>query len=246
MGETAEFEKLNTLEARLAAALDRIAAGIGTMPAHPPLEDPGLSSAAAEDALIRAEAAEARMAALEAQMAGMIDAAEAVAAAQAAAATLAARDAEIARLHAMIAQSDSAPATMATDTAEHAARIAALESTLATLSQDRDAALAAARAAQDEMARLHTQQAALPEGGGADLRAEIASLLSSNAQLVETIAKLRREGAGDPSLREASLAAELDALRTLRSSEAAELHRILADLEGGMSASAATQGGAHA
>ena len=43
MGETAEFEKLNTLEARLAAALDRIATGLGEAMVPAVMEDPGLS-----------------------------------------------------------------------------------------------------------------------------------------------------------------------------------------------------------
>lgn len=64
MGESAEFETLTMLEARLAAALDRIATGLGDLqPA--PLEDPGMTSAMMEDALARADAAEARAAMLD-------------------------------------------------------------------------------------------------------------------------------------------------------------------------------------
>jgi len=40
MGDNAEFEKLSTLEARLAAALDRIAVGLGEVQPYLPPEDP--------------------------------------------------------------------------------------------------------------------------------------------------------------------------------------------------------------
>ena len=71
MGDNAEFEKLSMLEGRLAAALERIAGGIGQLRSEPPIEDPGITSSAFEDAVIRAEAAEARAAELEARLAAL-------------------------------------------------------------------------------------------------------------------------------------------------------------------------------
>ncbi len=77
MGESAEFEKLTMLEGRLAAALDRIAVGVGEAQARftAPVDDPGVTSAAMEDAVLRADSAEAqlaevseRVAALESQL----------------------------------------------------------------------------------------------------------------------------------------------------------------------------------
>jgi chromosome segregation ATPase len=67
MGESAEFETLTMLEARLAAALDRIASGLSDVQAAPPapLEDPGMTSAMMEDAFARADSAEAQSAALQ-------------------------------------------------------------------------------------------------------------------------------------------------------------------------------------
>lgn len=63
MSESAEFEKLTTLEARLAAALDRIAAGVSSGQATAvPAQDPGITSAALEDAVARALNAEAQLA----------------------------------------------------------------------------------------------------------------------------------------------------------------------------------------
>ena len=160
MGDTAEFEKLHTLEARLAAALDRIAMGLGEAPASAPLDDPGFTSAALEDALIRAHSAEARVAALEARLSQPAP--------------------------------DPAPSR---DSVALLARIDDLEMRLGSL------------------------------------RAEIRDLQSLNDRLIETNAALRAEPAGHPEALNMSLRVELDALRGLRASEAAELDRILADLD---------------
>jgi DNA repair exonuclease SbcCD ATPase subunit len=248
MGETAEFEKLNTLEARLAAALDRIAAGLGSAMPAVALEDPGLSSASLEDAMIRAETAEARVAALEAQMTGLLDAAKAAAQA------LTARDAEIAQLQASLAAQTPAAAAVDDDDAKaqaaaeaaaqlaaQTARIADLETRLARLRSERDAALAAQEEARDIAEELQAAAGHHPDDRAMALRAEIKELQVINDRLIKNINRLRGENASDPSVLNKTLVVELDALRAQRASEAAELERILADLD-----QAATGDGAHA
>lgn len=178
MGDTAEFEKLNTLEARLAAALDRIATGLGERLAQAPLEDPGLSAASFDDLLMRAETAEARVATLEAQIAGLVDPAAAEAAAQEAAATIAAQE-----------------------------------------------------EARDIAEELQAAAGHHPEERAMTLRAEIKELQVINDRLIKNINRLRGENATDPGVLNKTLVVELDALRAQRASEAAELERILADLD---------------
>lgn len=248
MGETAEFEKLNTLEARLAAALDRIAIGLGEAMTAPPLEDPGLTSGAYEDALIRAQTAEARSAALEARLAQAAlaapgpdvatlaaerDAARAHAQAQdaarqadrdEAARALAARNGEVARLNAALAEAE-AKAVSQIDMSALTARIADLEALLAQAQSERDAAHAAADAGKSAAAQSQTdaQQAAL--------RAEIKGLQVINERLIADLNQLRGASASDPTVLNTALLTELDALRAMRASEAAELTRILADMD---------------
>lgn len=242
MGETAEFEKLNTLEARLAAALDRIATGLGEAMVPVVLEDPGLSSAAFEDALLRAEAAEARIAQLEAQMAGLIDPAQAQAAAQAAADTIAAHEAEIARLQASLAtQEPAADHGIAEELAAKTAKIADLEARVARFKGERDAAIAAQEEARDIAEELQAAAGHHPEERAMTLRAEIKELQVINDRLIKNLNRMRGENATDPAVLNKTLVVELDALRAQRASEAAELERILADLD-----QAETAGGAHA
>lgn len=235
MGDTAEFEKLNTLEARLAAALDRIATGLGERLAQAPLEDPGLSAASFDDLLMRAETAEARVATLEAQIAGLVDPAAAEAAAQEAAATIAARDAEIARLQdSLAAQPAAAPEAdpaIAEELAAKTARIADLEARVARFKSERDAAIAAQEEARDIAEELQAAAGHHPEERAMTLRAEIKELQVINDRLIKNINRLRGENATDPGVLNKTLVVELDALRAQRASEAAELERILADLD---------------
>lgn len=344
MGETAEFEKLNMLEARLATALDRIASGLAKAQSAAALDDPGVTSAAFEDAMIRAQTAEARIVELEAQLAeaarsGGADALESLtrerdaaradlraleAARQsereAATSTLATLEGELARLQSALTLAQSQPRPDPALAQEHAAlqdRIAELEARLAeveaeappaelleSLTEDRDRALADLRAleaarqsereaatgtlaklegevarlqaalsaAQDEarpdpslleardalqqqVAMLETQlaqavadrddatraaEAALAQADAAPaqdeatlaaLRAEITELQAINGRLVKNINRLRGENATDPGVLNKTLLVELDALRALRASEAAELARILAEMD---------------
>jgi DNA repair exonuclease SbcCD ATPase subunit len=217
MGETAEFEKLNTLEARLAAALDRIATGLGEAVATAPLQDPAMTSGAMEEAVIRAQIAEARLAELEAR--------------------LSAAQAPAEDLNALAAERDSTRAQLEAQDAAHqayrdeAARIlAARDAELAQL----QTALAQAQAAAEVQVPPQDSTDAPPiqeDAAVMAMRAEIKDLQQINARLIKNINRLRSEAASDPAILNKALVVELDALRALRASEAAELTRILADLD---------------
>lgn len=265
MGETAEFEKLNTLEARLAAALDRIAAGLGAAVAMAPLQDPGITSGEMEEAMIRAQTAEARLAELEAQLsapqasdgelsalAAERDGARAQLDAQDAAhqayrdettRALAARDAELAQLQAALAQ---AQVQAQVQDEAHAAAQAEAQAAAQAAAQAIAEAQAAAQAAEQALAQAAVQATAEAEAAALGdttpppqddaavmaMRDEIKDLQQINARLIKNINRLRSEAASDPAVLNKTLVVELDALRALRASEAAELERILADLDG--------------
>lgn len=270
MGETAEFEKLHTLEARLAAALDRIATGMGAVLAEAPLDDPGITSGAFEDALARAQTAEARlaelqselargvpqaapgpdMAALESELAALrtqLRAAETARQAdqEEAGRTLAARDAEIARLTEALtlaqsqaeAQAAAVPGPAAADAAAEAelealkTRVQDLEARHARLRAERAEAIAERDEARDIAEELQAAAGHHPDDRAMALRAEIKELQHINERLIKNINRLRGENATDPGVLNKSMLVELDALRALRASEAAELDRILADLD---------------
>jgi predicted RNase H-like nuclease (RuvC/YqgF family) len=202
MGDNAEFEKLSMLEARLAAALDRIAGGIGQMRAAPPIEDPGITSSAFEDAVIRAEAAEARAAELEARLAAL-DAA-------------------------------AAPREESADTAEIerlTAQVAELEGRVTRLRAERAEAIAERDEARDIAEELQAAGGMGPDDRNMALRAEVQELRTINERLTKNLNRLRGENASDPSVLNKALVVELDALKAARASEAAELERILADMD---------------
>lgn len=250
MGDNAEFEKLSTLEARLAAALDRIAVGLGEAPARAPAEDPGITSGAFEDALIRAETAEARVAELEALLRepaepqgddGRLAALEAQVADLGA--RLSGREAEVAALQAELA----AAAAQAADPAREdelerlGAQVAELETRLARLRAERAEAIAERDEARDIAEELQAAGGMGPDDRNMALRAEVQELRTINERLTKNLARLRGEKATDPTVLNKALVVELDALKAARASEAAELERILADLD-----RAATGEGAHA
>ncbi|NKX45896.1 hypothetical protein [Roseicyclus persicicus] len=256
MGDNAEFEKLSTLEARLADALDRIAVGVGEAVARAPIEDPGMTSGAFEDAQIRAEAAEARAAALEARVAELEAAggvgavrdlseieAERDAALQRVQAleaarqadrdeaerTLGARDARIAALEAGLSEAQAAPADSA-EADRLRGVVGELEARVARLRAERAEAIAERDEARDIAEELQAASGMDPEERAMALRAEIKELRVINARLTKNLARLRGEKASDPTVLNKALVVELDALRAARASEAAELERILADL----------------
>lgn len=261
MGDNAEFEKLTTLEARLAAALDRIAVGLGEVQAAAPVEDPSLTSAAFEDLQLRAEAAEARAAALEAQLAEASggSAAEAAliaerdAALGRAAALEAAREADRDESHRMLATRDAeidelrralasaADPVQDDETGRLRAQIADLEAKVARLRAERAEAFAERDEARDIAEELQAASGAGPDDRAMALRAEVQELRVINERLAKNINRMRGENATDPRVLNKALVVELDALKAIRASEAAELSRILSDLENG-----ATGEGGHA
>ncbi|MEM7722438.1 MAG: hypothetical protein AAF376_08690 [Pseudomonadota bacterium] len=295
MGESAEFEKLTMLEARLAAALDRISAGLDQLGGRPvaALEDPGITSAEVEEAAAQLEAAQAerdvlidKVAQLEAQLA------EATAGAGGAAAV---SDVDLARLtgeNHTLGQRVQALEAARTADADEAKRVLA----------DRDKELSALR---EDLEQAHTQAQATPsapaavaEAGGIAME-EAESLADTVNMLTVRMRRMRRERTEALEERDAlkavleemqtpspdldarilalrnevirlrlanddllasleavkhpdeeanvvadfveTLISEIEALKTARASEAAEIERILTDL-----APAVAQGGAHA
>jgi hypothetical protein len=260
MGDNAEFEKLTMLEARLAAALDRIAVGMGEVQATAPVEDPALTSGAFEDLQMRAEAAEARVAELEAQLAeagGAGDEADLVAERDAALGRvaaleaareadrdeshriIAARDAEIEELRTAIAASEPSDAEDGAEALR--AQIADLEGKVARLRAERAEAYAERDEARDIAEELQAASGVTPDDRAMALRAEVQELRVINERLTKNIERMRSENATDPKILNKALVVELDALKAIRASEAAELSRILSDLEQG-----ATGEGGHA
>lgn len=302
MGDSAEFEKLTMLEARLAAALDKIAAGIGARGtgAAVGMVDPPETSAAMEDALARADAAEADKAALAEQVTALEgrlqEATDALAEAEAAVEVggpsggsdmgdadiarlteerdeleqrvqaleaartadadetkraMAERDEEITALHQQLQDVTNASADTSAPSSDAGAEdgsaaesltdaINAMTVRLKRLQRQKQEALAErddAKAVMDELGRSDDELDARILA----LRSEIVRLRLSNDDLLQTVDAVGKASALDiPDVIDA-LVSEIDALRTARASEAAEIARILADLE-----PAVAQGGAHA
>ncbi|PIE09946.1 MAG: hypothetical protein CSA72_10005 [Rhodobacterales bacterium] len=95
-------------------------------------------------------------------------------------------------------------------------RVEALQARITSRDEDRDAAEGARRDSLSEM------------------DAQMQALQASNADLRETIARLAASaeaGLGDPEQINRALKAELEALRAVRSAEAAELSALLAELK---------------
>ena len=236
MGETAEFEKLNTLEARLAAALDRIAQGLGAATADVAMADPGFTSAALDEALIRAQTAQTRVAELEAQLAKVTATADAAGSASEMADLRAERD----RLAAALAENqaahrqerDAAAQSLAAQTADIARLQAALTEAKAqeTVTATASAGSAAAHSAERELAAAHARADEL-EAQNRSLRSEIKALQALNERMIDSLAALRAAQPASDDGVNPTILAELEALRGLRASEAAELDRILADLD---------------
>lgn len=273
MGDNAEFEKLSTLEARLAAALDRIAMGLGEALDVPRTEDPGITSGAFEDAQIRAEAAEARVAELEALVAerdagradvSALEVERDVALAHAEdlskqgetlTGVVAERDAELETLRTNLAAAQAAAQAAAAQAAVSqgpdaesvatieglTAQVADLEGKLTRLRAERAEAIAERDVARDIAEEMQAAGGTGPDDRAMALRAEVQELRTINERLTKNLNRLRGENATDPSVLNKALVVELDALRAARASEAAELERILADLD-----RAGTGEGAHA
>ncbi|WP_224814419.1 hypothetical protein [Hasllibacter sp. MH4015] len=279
MGDSAEFEKLTELEARLARALDRISAGIAAGAGGASRSDAGQDGgdlAAAEEARAEAEARAAEMServdALEARLAETQDtlaetqqeltkeraeampsvdmatlnalegrAAEAEARRGTVEAELAARTATIAEMRAALdAAADELEAARAQAQAapevneDHEAAIAVLNRRLERVREERDAARAECDAAKDVADELRATGDGDPDDRMLELRRDLRVAQARAEDLAAQLEKARTGDAADGDARVEALQTELQALRDLRGVEAAELGRIVADLEAGI------------
>jgi chromosome segregation ATPase len=250
MGDSAEFEKLVALEARLAAAFDRIANGMSSRG-----DSPGV---ALFDATARAEAAEAaakeaearadelaeRVSALETRLA---EAQEALSQAEETASDAAngepgdtaaleqaraeTADAVAARtaLEARIRELEAAAETR-TAPAEDA-DLAVMKRRVERARAERDAAIEARDAAQDLADELSEAGGATPDERVLALRAELRGLRATVDQVSSGLDELRSVAGGEGSdAINRVLEAQVAALTEARKAEAAELGRILSDL----------------
>ena len=254
-GDTGDPETLTMLEARLAAALDKIAQGLAARQGKgDPLDDPDMTSGALEDAQARAEGAEARVSELEARIATLEDQLAETQASLTEAETGADGDAE-----GLAEKLKSLEAARQADRDEYNRTLAARDTALATLKADLEAAKksaaaqpagedletlrnrvkrlrqqrAAARAERDEALDLVEElqdDGADPDARLAAMRTELAQLRTANADLLETIEDLRTAATPDIADMDQAMIDEIAALRAARTAEAAELERIMADL----------------
>jgi len=278
MGESAEFEKLTVLEARLATALDRIATGVAAnLPAAAattggPLQEAEARAEVAEERLAearsRVEHLEARLGEARNAPAPAADATDIAALAEERdalarkAATLeaahaadrdewnrarAARQAEIddlrAKVEAAADEGGAAPADAAggDETAVLREGLDLARYRVKRLREQRRTARAERDEARDLIEEMKARSDLEPDARVAALRSELARLRAAQDDLMETVDGLRAAKAPDAALMDESLIDEIGALKALRASEAAELERILAELE-----PALAQGGAHA
>lgn len=256
-GDTGDPETLTMLEARLAAALDKIAQGLAArQDTGDQIDDPEMTSAALEDAQARAEGAEARVSELEARIATLEDQLAETQASLTEAETGADGDGDA---DALAEKLKSLEAARQADRDEYNRTLAARDTALATLKADLEAAKksaaaqpagedletlrnrvkrlrqqrAAARAERDEALDLVEElqdDGADPDARLAAMRAELAQLRTANADLLETIENLRTAAAPDIADMDQAMIDEIAALRAARAAEAAELERIMADL----------------
>lgn len=242
MGDNAEFEKLSVLEARLAAALERISTGVGALSVQTqmPLDDPGLTSAAMEEAQMRADSAEARVAELEAELAQAVPVVEGPDPADVAA-LLEERDAlagqvetlagRVAELEAEAAAPVAASAPADDDTVEILrVRVTDLESRVQRLRAEKSELIDERDDARDIAEELQVSSGMTPDARIMGLRGELHEMRVINERLMKNINRLRGENATDPGVLNKALTVELAAMTAARASEAAELDRILSDL----------------
>jgi len=190
MGDSAEFEKLTMLEGRLAAALDRIAVGLGEMQAQTEtLSDPVITSGELEDAAMRAEAAEAQVATLTERVEAL--------------------EGRLSEAQDALAEAEAANAKRDGDTQDDDPRLAELEASVASLTEERDGligqidALEAARDADVEEANrvLSDRDARI-----AALASELEAVVAARDEAVGALAAMPSQPAT-----EAPKAAPLDA-----------------------------------
>jgi chromosome segregation ATPase len=304
MGDSAEFEKLTEIEARLATALDRIAAGQAAL-ARVGAEDAaaaaqaGAAEAARQEAEARAVELTERVTLLEGQLSETQDTlnetsetltrvraeleeakgpvvagtdastmadmearlTEAEAARNLAQDMLAERDAELEARTAELAEKDAAlsealagaqvatvPSAASTG-GELGAEFEDMEKALAVMTrrverarEERDEARETCDRAVDIADELREAMGQTPDARVLDLRHQL-RLMKTRAEDLAAQLSIANSSA-DAAEVEQGIMSELDALRQLRAADAAELDRIIADVEAGGSAAGA--GGAHA
>ena len=224
MGDSAEFEKLSDIEARLATALDRIADGLAIGAGRGGGSDDPAILAEADAARLEAESRATelmeRVAALEERLAETqteLTTAQAIEPRD---------DAELKRLRATLAEAQAAATAKDAALEEMQAtkdafdqEKAVLDRRVSRLRSDRDAA-------QDALDEMREGGAADPDARVLELRAALRAM----QQQVETLtAEMAKQDSGEATA-DAALRSELDALRALRASEAAELTRIIGDI----------------
>lgn len=232
MGDSAEFEKLGALEARLTAAFERIAKGVEARAAVPDID------AALTDAQARVAEAEAKAAdlanALEAREGELADLRDALTAAEEKAA------AEAEKTAGLQAEIEAAKAQTPSDAA-------ALQARVDRARAERDAAIAARDAAEDRADELSQGGKLSPDERVMALRGEMRRLRNTVDKMSADLDALRSgELSGVEGVNEI-LQAQVKALKEARRAEAAELERIVALLSGGGSGpTTTTEGAKHA
>ncbi|MBF9032384.1 hypothetical protein HKCCE3408_18445 [Rhodobacterales bacterium HKCCE3408] len=243
--DSVDLDTIVTLEGRITAALDRIAAAaavvaIGGREADAP--DPGMAeaSAALDAARAETEALRERIAELEAA-AGDSSALEAA-------------EARVAELEAALHDAQSRATEMGAELdrargdAGDGEKLVLLQQRVARLKEERNNI----RDERDALAEeLDNYRAGVIGGDAAgespaETLAALRDLRAANAELSRQCEALRQEavtgeGAPSPETLDAAMAAELLALRAERAADAAELEQVLAELR-----PAAGEGGAHA
>lgn len=242
MGDSAEFEKLAALEARLSAAFERIAKGVEARGAVPDID------AALADAQARVTEAEARADDLSQ--------------------SLAARDSELTDLRTELKAAQDGAAGTSEKSAADAARIAELEAELDTARAkpaepdndvaalrarvdraraERDAALAARDAAEDRADELSQGGKLDPGERVMALRGEMRRLRNAVDRMSEELDTLRKGDAASADGINDILQAQVNALKEVRRAEAAELERIIALLSSdSANGDSTTEGAKHA
>jgi chromosome segregation ATPase len=243
MSDSAEFEKLAALEARLAAAIDRIGAAAAARAAEPEARARAeAAEAATSDAQARAAELSDRVAALEARLAEAQDALS-QAETQLAEAQPSRNDEEIEQLHADLATRETekaeavaASTALQTRVTELEARLeaqakAADDADVAVLKRrveraraDRDAAIEARDKAQDLADEMSEAGAATPDERVMALRAELRGLSATVDHMSSGLDELRSvaNGDGNDGINRV-LEAQVAALTEARKAEAAEL-----------------------
>ncbi len=272
MGDSAEFEKLTELEARLTAALDRISAGLGSQraPQAPGAEDGTLAEAqeARAEAETRAAEMTERVDALEARLAETQDAladaqreltevradaspgidataltalegklAEAEAKRGAAEADLAGRNAELDEMRVALktAQEELDAARAEAAGGEEAAQtIAVLKRRVERARAERNEARLACDAARDLADELREESGQDPDKRILELRRDLRVTRMRAEDLAAQLSLAQSGAVLDAETLDQGLRTEVEALRQLREVEAAELGRIMKELEAGL------------